>query len=332
MNTSLGLMDLAKVEKGVLAFDSSFFKNKRVLIVAPHPDDESLMSSGIIKHVLDTSKLRDKLRIVVLTRGDLFGRKRGEQRIMEFWNAMKELGVNKASVVLLNYKDLSLMSYFKGKRKKKFGIKLLSDLKDLLSDFKPSVVFTTSFLDEHPDHRITYYVMRFLIQELSKTNPINPVLFSTIIHSPTELCFLKDSNKYSIKGLRSVVKTLMSDLSWPGFDFNPRKDFKNPFLLLKNKPYYARLLMLWNLRSVFLVPESMLIKDKFNNLKFRVLSNYRPAIVPRSKLTDRTRYLYQGYVRNNEFFFDESSCNKLFGFEINFLIEHFFKRFIKDIN
>ena len=69
-----------------------------------------------------------------------------------------------------------------------------------------------------------------------------------------------------------------------------------------------------------------------NKKKFRVLSNYRPAIVPRSKLTNRTRYLYQGYVRNNEFFFDESSCNKLFGFEINFLIEHFFKRFLKDIN
>ncbi len=104
----------------------SFKKNERILILAPHPDDESIACAGIIQKALNAGA---QVRIVYLTNGDhnelafIVYEKRltmrqgefihmGNLRQKESIKAMKFLGLSEKDLVFLGYPDYGTFEIF----------------------------------------------------------------------------------------------------------------------------------------------------------------------------------------------------------------------------
>ena len=101
-------------------------KNDRILILAPHPDDESIGCAGLIQHAL---KAGAEVRVVYLTNGDhnefafIVYEKRltfrkgefihmGLVRHLEAIKAMNLLGLNEDKLVFLGYPDFGTFTIF----------------------------------------------------------------------------------------------------------------------------------------------------------------------------------------------------------------------------
>ncbi|GAX90629.1 PIG-L deacetylase family protein [Effusibacillus lacus] len=95
---------------------------KRILIVVPHPDDETLATGGLIQRALQSGK---KVRLLMLTNGDGFRlaaanlsgtpsprpehyKLLGEQRQTELLRATAKLGLSKNQVRFLGFPDAGL--------------------------------------------------------------------------------------------------------------------------------------------------------------------------------------------------------------------------------
>ena len=77
-----------------------FFKNKKVLYIIPHEDDEVNMSGGMIYWL---SKVGVSTHIVFVTNGDY--RTSAEIRIKEAYKSLHVLGVKEENVHFLGYSD-----------------------------------------------------------------------------------------------------------------------------------------------------------------------------------------------------------------------------------
>jgi len=103
-----------------------FTPDDRIMVLAPHPDDETIGAAGIIQKA---AKAGLPLKIVYYTNGDnnelafivyekrIVFRKRaflymGEMRRKETVAAMKSLGADESQLVFLGYPDFGTMSIF----------------------------------------------------------------------------------------------------------------------------------------------------------------------------------------------------------------------------
>ncbi|TBR16567.1 PIG-L family deacetylase, partial [bacterium] len=195
--------------------------NDRILILAPHPDDESIGTAGIIQKSLKSCA---KIKVVCFTNGDnnqlafivyekrlTFKKKEflhmGEVRRAETLEAMNYLGVNRDDVVFLGYPDFGtqeiLMKYW-GKTKpyrsmfprvnkvsypealsygsSYVGENILSDLKKVLLGFKPTKIFVSHPGDSNRDHRALYVFLRIALWDLEGKIEA-PKVFPYLIHA-----------------------------------------------------------------------------------------------------------------------------------------------------
>lgn len=161
----------------------------RILVVAPHPDDESLCCAGYVRRALSGGA---EVAIVWLTAGDAFEldalavehhlrlkgpgmRRLGEMRLREALEAGRRLGVPRDNLFVLGYPDRGLAalagnfmdkpwrsSYtgasvvpYSGARspgKASTGSNLLAELAALVGSFRPTQVLVSAPEDRHPDH------------------------------------------------------------------------------------------------------------------------------------------------------------------------------------
>lgn len=191
----------------------------RVLILAPHPDDEVLGCAGIIQKAV---QLNVPLRIAFLTYGDnnqwsfLLYRKHpvvipaavrnmGEVRHAEAVSAAKALGVDEGQLVFLGYPDFRTQaiwyahwgkerpakSMLSNVRKVPYadafrpgapykGEEIVRDIKDILQDFRPTKIFLSHPADHNPDHRSLYLFTRVALWELG--DGAAPELYPYLIH------------------------------------------------------------------------------------------------------------------------------------------------------
>ncbi len=197
-----------------------FTKNDRILILAPHPDDEAIATAGVIQRAL---KADSKIKVVCYTNGDnnelafivyekrLTLRRRelihmGEVRMRETVEAMGYLGVSKDDILFLGYPDFGTMEILTkywgnvkpfralSTRSSKvpypeclspgapyLGESILKDLKRIIVDFKPTRIFVSSPVDTNRDHRSLYLFLQIALWDLEKV--INkPRVFSYVIH------------------------------------------------------------------------------------------------------------------------------------------------------
>jgi LmbE family N-acetylglucosaminyl deacetylase len=148
----------------------------RLVVVAPHPDDETLAAGGIIQRVLRSG---GTVRVIVITAGDAYleaaaalgghpepsaadYRKLGRTRADEVRTAMRTLGVK--DLVLLDGPDGGLDELWKTRtrgtpyvspqsgRGPFFGATLLPGLREVIAAARPTLVIAPDPRDHHADH------------------------------------------------------------------------------------------------------------------------------------------------------------------------------------
>jgi len=177
----------------------------RILIVAPHPDDETLGAGGIIREAVLKGA---EVRVVLMTNGDAFrlaALRRYREispshqdyinfayiRQAEALRAVRILGLSPSHVTFLGYPDRGLArlwlkfwtpnrlyrSPYTGcdhspyrnsfqPRAPYCGASVLSDLRRVIAEFRPDEIYTAHPNDEHPDHWATYCFVRAALEEL----------------------------------------------------------------------------------------------------------------------------------------------------------------------
>jgi len=194
------------VIKGKLGSFPPVSSRTRLLVIAPHPDDETVMAGGLIQRVLEN---QGKVEIVYLTNGDgsrttiIQEDKKvdlsptefialGQTRIEEAAKAAGILGVRRDKIFFLGFPDQGLtkiyhrnfsqadgigssattkvdhVSYSDAYRPGQayYGSNLLNDVKEIVIAFKPNIVVTGHPRDNHPDHRISFTIIEKLRSEL----------------------------------------------------------------------------------------------------------------------------------------------------------------------
>jgi LmbE family N-acetylglucosaminyl deacetylase len=135
------------------------------LVLAPHPDDETLGCGATIIRKLATGA---SVRVVIATDGrhsprpnklsiDAFAEIREE----EARRACAILGLSAEDITFLRLEDGRLADHRRSLRNR---------LLDLLETINPAEVFVSSIIDNHPDHR----VLGELARELTQVRPGGP--------------------------------------------------------------------------------------------------------------------------------------------------------------
>jgi LmbE family N-acetylglucosaminyl deacetylase len=175
---------------------------ERVLVIAPHPDDESLCCAGILQRARSNGAT---IAVVWITAGDGFAldamlvehslwptaadlRRLGVQRLSEAAAAATELGVPPERQYFLDYPDRGVAAlvgdyYTHSYRSASTGLdavayagafnpgasytgsNLARDLGRVIDDFRPTLVLAAAPQDRHPDHNASGALARRLLLE-----------------------------------------------------------------------------------------------------------------------------------------------------------------------
>jgi len=183
---------------------------RRILVVAPHSDDEVLATGGLIA---DSLKAGKQVKVVIVTNGDgyrwaekLYSRrlissaadlvKFGYERQGESIEALRILGVPREDIIFLGYPDRGLekmwfanwipdhlykSTYTKTDHSPYVnsytlkapycGASFVKDLLRIIRDFAPDQIFLPHPNDAHPDHWATFAFAQVALKMLSEEDP-----------------------------------------------------------------------------------------------------------------------------------------------------------------
>ncbi len=269
-----------------------------ILVVAPHPDDEALMFSGVIHSALQSG---EEVKLVVITNGDYYGVQRGYIREGETIAAMAGvLGMKESDIIFLGYPDAGLKTIYDlytaadqvftsragqtqtyGNRglgnmdyhTYKFGtsgkyntINILLDLKSIIGDYQPQHIFLTNEYDTHSDHATAYRLVRDALLDLAGNYPdYRPVIHHTMIHGGSESIW-------------------------------PTQAGPDPSAIFTAPPVLSSTPLKWTSRESINVPPVMQSKLLSENLKHLAIISYVSQVDP---------YL-RSFVHKDEFFWPEN--------------------------
>jgi N-acetyl-1-D-myo-inositol-2-amino-2-deoxy-alpha-D-glucopyranoside deacetylase len=181
-----------------------FTPGERTLIVAPHPDDETLGGGGVIMKALQAKK---EVRVVVVTSGDGYRRaaqrafsvkhpspeqfrKLGELRHEETIRAMRSFGVPEDHIYFLGYPDGGMNSLWLSdwdydqlhhglngadhapypfvyeKNAPYCGANVCKNLEDIILQYKPTDIVYPDPEDQHHDHWATSSFVKYTLTKL----------------------------------------------------------------------------------------------------------------------------------------------------------------------
>ncbi|HVO32694.1 MAG TPA: PIG-L family deacetylase [Elusimicrobiota bacterium] len=215
----MGPADAALPSTELPADVTPFSAHDRVLILAPHPDDEVLGCAGIIQKAVAA---KAPVRIVFLTYGDnnewsftvyrhkpvlapASMRQMGKIRRDEALAAAAVLGLSPDHLTFLGYPDFGTLAiwndhwntdppyrsmltrvtavpYSTAYRPGASykGDDILSDLEAVLTQYRPTRVFVSHPADHNPDHRALYLFLRVALWDLAKQ--MSPRVYPYLIH------------------------------------------------------------------------------------------------------------------------------------------------------
>ncbi len=193
----------------------------RILVLAPHPDDEAIGTGGILQEAISRML---PTKIVYLTNGDsnelafivyekrlVFKRSgviaMGNLRRQEATNAMTALGLPADDLIFLGYPDagtLNIFTQYWGATATPYkslftrvrqvpynqslsagapyvGESILRDLEKILLDFKPTRIFVSHPMDNNQDHRAFYLFLKVALWDLGSRIP-TPEIYPYLIH------------------------------------------------------------------------------------------------------------------------------------------------------
>lgn len=197
-------------------------KETRLMVIAPHCDDETLGCAGIIRNVLASG---GQVLVVVMTNGDGFTFAVKEQfhrlfltssdyiqsgyaRQVETIHALRWLGLPDDHIIFLGYPDRGLKTiwaatwdssqpyrsrytdsdhspYTNSYRQNApyAGETVLANLEQIMRDFKPTLILSPHPADEHPDHAATWaFVATSFLKIRNSGTALWPELYTYLIH------------------------------------------------------------------------------------------------------------------------------------------------------
>lgn len=230
----------------------------RILVLAPHPDDEAIGCAGIIQQALGTGA---QVKVAYMTNGDhnqlafiVYERRltlrtgefihMGEVRRAEAIQAMKLLGLNENNLVFLGYPDFGTFIIFNKywQTKKPFrslltrisavpykenlsygapykGENILNDLKTVLLEYRPNKIFVSHPADTNLDHRTFYLFLQVALRDLNKELPA-PKVYPYLIHC---VGWPIPRHYHPEFGLEPPKQFLNSDINWEEFKLTPEQ-------------------------------------------------------------------------------------------------------------
>ena len=197
-----------------------FKRDERVLILAPHPDDESIACAGVIQEALAKGA---KVKIAYLTNGEhnefafIVYEKRitfkknefihmGKIRREEAIKAMELIGLSDKDLVFLGYPDFGTFTIFnrywqEGKPFRSLltriskvpyqdgfssgapylGESILKDLKKVILDYRPDKIFVSHPADVNVDHKSLYLFLQVALADIKDLHP-KPKVHPYLVH------------------------------------------------------------------------------------------------------------------------------------------------------
>ncbi len=164
-------------ESDIIPYHLSHPPGERAIVLAPHPDDETLGCGGTIRLLL---KSKRAVKVIFLTSGDKadpshpasdikhreeYGTDYSLMREKEAVRALKVLGVS--DYEFLRFPDRELEIYYKD---------ALESLLEIVRTYMPDTIYSPSMIELNPDHRTTA-ALSLEIQRIVMNTDIN-----TLIH------------------------------------------------------------------------------------------------------------------------------------------------------
>ena len=138
------------LESELIPFSVSPPIGEKVLVIAPHPDDETLGCGGTIRLLVEAEK---KVRTIFLTSGD----KAEEAEHARDYSLMREREAEKALKVLgvtdydfFRFPDRELLDNYEA---------VYDKIEHAIESFMPDAVYCPSMTEINPDHRATAMMM-----------------------------------------------------------------------------------------------------------------------------------------------------------------------------
>jgi len=235
-----------------------FKKGERILILAPHPDDESIACAGIIQRALKSGA---KVKILYLTNGEhnepafIVYEKRliikqggfigmGQLRRKEAVKAAEILGLKEDDLVFLGYPDFGTFEifsrYWQVKRPYKDmltrissvpypnslsyhasykGESILSDIEKVILDYKPDKIFSSHPADVNGDHKTFYLFLQVALSDLEGRIPA-PKVYPYLVHF---VGWPQSRHYHPEKGLMPPADFSRVKLFWSRADLSPEE-------------------------------------------------------------------------------------------------------------
>ncbi|MFH0795577.1 MAG: PIG-L family deacetylase [Candidatus Omnitrophota bacterium] len=302
----------------------------RILILAPHPDDEVLGCGGVIQEAV---KRKIPVRIVFFTYGDnaqwsffLYrkhpvilpraARKMGLVRHDEAMAVDKMLGIPPEEITFLGYPDFRTIhiwySHWKDQPPAKSmltrvkavpyanafrpgapykGEEILRDLKEIILEFKPTRVFLPHPADHSPDHKALYLFTRLGLWDIE--NQIKPILYPYLVH------YKRWPNPKGYQPERKLVPpaNLNQGIAWQTYNLNPGEITKKYSAVKKYHTQYntSRSYLLSFIGSNELFGDFPAISLKPETYNFFLSSRKKEEVPePPEELTDEERAVFLG--------------------------------------
>ncbi len=220
-------------------FDKSYF-GTRILILAPHPDDEINIAGNMI---LTLATAKAEVFVAYSTNGDF--EQKVETRAQEAVDALKILGVPREKIIFLGYGDGHKLSdmptqspaghvetyaaeNFVDYAKKTFGRhspytrkNFKRDLKSLLLELRANIIFCVDS-DNHQDHRTLSILFEEVLGEiLSERSDYRPEVYKKFAYATA---FTAAADFYA-PNLLSTPKPKIGETDTYDFDFIDRANY-----------------------------------------------------------------------------------------------------------
>lgn len=214
-----------------------------LLVIAPHPDDETLGCGAAILRAADAGV---PVRVVVVCDGrhshtsrSITPERLAEIRREEVIEACRRLGVPAENVVCLGFEDRYVA---------RSAREVAERLEPLVADFAPANVLAPSGIDKHPDHRAIHAIVARMVERGRITQPVYeyPVWFWTartwmtasdpayrraaqLVVRPLRTALLSrplrvstdgllERKRYALEAFESQMRNITGEPDWPVLD------------------------------------------------------------------------------------------------------------------
>jgi N-acetylglucosamine malate deacetylase 1 len=209
--------------------DNVLNSGNRILVLAPHPDDETLGCGGTIALYAGMGK---EVCAAIISKGDAVNVKAediADLRRKEAYRAAEILQIRQ--VVFMDFPDTALNTHYD---------EVKQGIRDLMQTFKPDIVFAPSPMDLHEDHLVVSRIAMSLLKELGSFKVAfyeiySPIRYNCIVDI-TEMIDIKKKAAmcyhYSLlEKPESIVFAMEGLNAYRSFDFL-RKGFFEAFYVI----------------------------------------------------------------------------------------------------